>query len=164
MKTILKRINLPALFTLLIGLGLMSGSFAQRTALAGPTDTVPAIQVTTSKDQIGRYLHVIYAVGRPGFLNVSPIPYVDIIREKESQTVLITSEVMMIPAVQIRKTPGRGSYNMVIFTVSKSANRNWVNADVNPNPTDYSFVGLIQKPQIDALGSPTEEKILLFNF
>ncbi len=164
MKKTVKKINLPAILTLILGLGILSGSFAQRSALAGRIDTVPAIQVTTTKNQIGRYLHVIYAVGRPAFLNVSPIPYVDIVRP-QSQTQQISSEVVVFPAVQIEKTPGRGSYNMVIFAISNSAKINWINADVNPNPTEYKFLGMIQKPQIDAfMNQDGIEKVLLFNF
>lgn len=164
MTNVLKKMNLPALLTLLLGLGLMSGAFARRDALAGRIDTVPPIQVTVSKNLVGQYLHVIYAVGRPGFLNLSPVPYLDIIRP-QSQSQLISSEVVTFPAVQIEKTPGRGSYNMVIFALSPSAQMNWVNVDVNPDPSGYSFLGMIQKPQIDGfLSQRGEGAVLQINF
>lgn len=144
------KINLPAFFTLIMGLGLMSGSFAQRSALAGRIDTLPSIEVTVPAQFQGQYLHVLYAVGRPGFLTVGePIPYIDIVRP-QSQGQLVQSTKVTFPSVQIEKTPGRGSYNMVVFAVSKSPQIRWVNVDVNPNPTEYRYVGVLLKPEIDA--------------
>ncbi len=164
MMKILNKINLPALLTLLLGLGLMSGSFAQRSANAGPTDVIPAIQVSISRNLTGQYLHVIYAVGRPGALAISPVPYLDIIRT-QSTSQQITGPAMTFPAVEIEKTPGRGAYNMVVFAVSASPTINWANVDVNPNPTQYTFVGIIQKPQIDAfVAQQGEGKSLQFSF
>lgn len=163
MMYVAKKLNLPALLTLILGLGLMSGAFAQRTAFAGRTDVVPAIQVTVPKVYSGKYLHVIYAVGRPGFLNVSPIPYLDIIRP-QSQASLVNSEMVLFPSVEIEKTPGRGSYNLVVFTISNSPQINWVNVDVNPNPSDYSFLSVLQKPQIDSfIGQQGADKVLRIN-
>ena len=149
-KMLTSKFNLPALLTLILGLGLMSGSFAQRSALAGRIDTVPSIEVTLPAQFQGQYLHVLYAVGRPGFLTVSePTPYIDIVRP-QSQGQLVNSTKVTFPAVQIEKTPGRGSYNMIVFAVSRSPQMRWVNVDVNPNPTEYRYVGVILKPEVDA--------------
>ena len=163
MMNVAKKLNLPAILTLVLGLGLMSGAFAQRSAFAGRTDVLPAIQVTVSKNYSGKYLHVIYAVGRPGFLNVSPIPYLDIIRP-QSQAQVISSDTVVFPSVEIEKTPGRGSYNLVVFALSNSPKINWVNVDVNPNPSDYTFLSVIQKPQIDSfIGQQGLDKVLHIN-
>jgi hypothetical protein len=155
MKTILNKINLPAILALVLGLGLMSGSLAQQSAFAGRTDVIPAIQVTVPNSFAGQYLHVLYVVGRPGFLNVNnPIPYVDITRSQSTSQV-VTSNTINFPPVEIDKslTPGRPGYNMVIFALSKFADIQWVNSDINANPTQYQFLQVVQKPVIDALVS-----------
>lgn len=144
MKT-LKNKFLP-LMTLILGLGIMSGSFAQRTAKAGRVDTVPAIQVNNAQKISGRYLHVVYAVGRPGFISVSQIPYLDVIRTIKS--VQATAPTVSFPSVQLEKLPLRGSYNMIVFVVSNSPTINWQNPDVNPN-VNYTWLKTIDKLTVD---------------
>lgn len=142
----------------------MSGVFAQRNSYAGPIDTVPAIEAKISSTQINRYLHVIYAVGRQGFLNVGQILFVEIVRQ--STSLLIATEILVFPSIKIAKTPGRGSYNMVIFAISDSPQINWVNFDKNPAPTEYSFIRSISKNEIDAFISQPggEDKVFKVSF
>jgi hypothetical protein len=146
----LRKINLPATLSLVLSLGIMSGTLMQRSAYAGRTDVVPAFQIKLSKNNVGRYLQVIYAVGRPAFIGVSSIPLIDIIRP-ESKSVLITSETFTVPTVEIEKTPLRGSYNMVVFTISNDDKVNWVNENdtskaYSPN---YEYLMKLSKPDID---------------
>lgn len=152
MTKFLNKINLPAILTLVLGLGLMSGSFAQRNAFAGKFDTVPTIQVSGLDSQSGRYLHVLYAVGQLGFIDLnSRNPELFVIR-KESQNVQITPGKLLIPSVQIEKTPGRGSYNMIVFAIANTPQIKWENYSQNPNPTSYKVLRVIFKAEVDSLG------------
>lgn len=144
MKT-LKNKFLPFM-TLVLGLGIMSGSFAQRTARAGRVDTVPAIQINNTQSLAGRYIHVVYAVGRPGFISVSQIPFLDVIRT--IQTVQVAGPNVTLPALQLEKLPLRGSYNMIVFVISNAPSITWANPDVNPN-VNYTWFRTLDKVTVD---------------
>ena len=157
MLKVLKKIEIIPLLTLFIGLGLMNGSLAQRKAMAGRVDTIPMLQISglqawaqnNNLSLQNLSVHALYAVGRPGFLSVSRIPYLDIIRQDKAQA--ITSDTVSFPSLQIEKESFRGSYNMIVFVVSltNDALVPWANPDVNPNPTSYKFLQVIEKPFID---------------
>lgn len=156
MLKFIKKINPLAVLTLVLSFGLMSGSFAQRSALASRLDTVPAIQVNGLDAHIGKYIHALYAVGQLGFIDLSRNPELFVIRP-QSQGLQITSGSMVIPSVQIEKTPGRGSYNMIVFVLSSSAQIKWENYSQNPNPTSYKYLGLIFKSEVDQFVSVNGE-------
>lgn len=144
--TALKNKILPAL-TLVLGLGLMNGSFAQRVAEAGPTESIPAIKITNTRPFLGRYIHVLYAIARPGALNVTKVPYIDYARL--ARTVQVTGdEVNFEPVIGLEKIKFRGAYNMIIFVWSYDPVISWANQDQNPN-VNYVWFKTLNKFTID---------------
>ncbi|QDK38360.1 hypothetical protein [Bdellovibrio sp. NC01] len=123
----LKLIIINAL-TLIIGLGLMSGSVSQRNAEAARFETIPSIQVNRLGNLRGQYLTVLYAVGSRPFISTDA-SQINISQVKESRTVYVTSDAVTLPAVQVEKEGFRPSYNIVVFVVSPQSNYSWVNAD-----------------------------------
>lgn len=122
----LKLIIINAL-TLIIGLGLMSGSVSQR-AEAARFETIPSLQVNKLGNYRGQYLTVLYAVGSRPFISTDSTQ-ISISQVKEARTVYISADSMSLPAVQVEKEGFRPSYNIVVFVVSPQANYSWVNAD-----------------------------------
>lgn len=114
--------------TLLIGLGLLSGSVSLKSAQAARFETIPAVKVTSLENYRGQYLTVLYAVGsRPFTSNDSS--QLSLSQVKDSRTAYITSDSMSLPSVQVEKEGFRPSYNMIVVVVSPSADFGWVNAD-----------------------------------
>lgn len=114
--------------TLIIGLGLMSGSVSQRNAEAARFESIPSIQVNHLGNFRGHYLTVLYAVGSRPFISTDS-SQVTISQVKESRTVFISEDSMSLPKVQVEKEGFRPSYNIVIFVVSPQPNYSWVNPD-----------------------------------
>lgn len=114
--------------TLIIGLGLMSGSFSQRSAEAARFEIVPAMDIQQLGNFRGQYLTVLYAVGSRPFISTSA-SQINISQIKDAKTVYISADSIRLPAVQVEKEGFRPSYNMVLFVVSPRANYSWVNAD-----------------------------------
>lgn len=135
-----------SILTLLFGLGIMSGSFAQRTASAARRDVVPSLQVNNTQNLNGKYVHAVYAIQRAGFIGVTPAPYLERIRTIQSQKVQTNSVVF--PSVTIDKEPFRGSYNIVVVVVSSQATIRWVNPDQAVQP-QYQYLTKIEKPVFD---------------
>lgn len=123
----LKLIIINAL-TLIIGLGLMSGSVSQRSASAARFETIPSLQVNRLGNMRGQYLTVLYAVGSRPFISTDSSS-ISLSQVKESRTVYISADSVTLPAVQVAKEGFRPSYNIVVFVVSPQANYSWVNAD-----------------------------------
>lgn len=123
----LKLIIINAL-TLIIGLGLMSGSVSQRNAEAARFETIPSMQVSRLGNLRGQYLTVLYAVGSRPFISTDA-SQINISQVKESRTVYITDDTLTLPQVQVEKEGFRPSYNIVVFVVSTQPNYSWVNAD-----------------------------------
>ncbi|MDG0816055.1 hypothetical protein [Bdellovibrio svalbardensis] len=123
----LKLIVINAL-TLIIGLGLMSGSVSQRNAEAARFETIPSLQINRLGNLRGQYLTVLYAVGSRPFISTDA-SQINISQVKESRTVYLTSDSVNLPAVQVEKEGFRPSYNIVVFVVSSQANYSWINAD-----------------------------------
>ncbi|ASD63252.1 hypothetical protein [Bdellovibrio bacteriovorus] len=123
----LKLIIINAL-TLIIGLGLMSGSVSQRSAEAARFETIPSLQVNKLGNYRGQYLTVLYAVGSRPFISTENSS-ISISQVKEARTVYISADSMSLPSVQVEKEGFRPSYNIVVFVVSPQANYSWVNAD-----------------------------------
>lgn len=114
--------------TLIIGLGLMSGSVSQRSANAARFETIPSLQVNKLGNYRGQYLTVLYAVGSRPFISTDSAQ-INISQVKEARTVYISADSMSLPAVQVEKEGFRPSYNIVVFVVSPQASYSWVNAD-----------------------------------
>lgn len=114
--------------TLIVGLGLMSGSLSTKSAKAAKLETVPSIQVNKLGNYKGQYLTVMYAVGSRPFISTDP-SQLNISQVKESRTVYITGDNVTLPQVQVEKEGFRPSYNIVVFVVSPQQNYSWVNAD-----------------------------------
>ncbi|MEK2688188.1 hypothetical protein [Bdellovibrio sp. GT3] len=114
--------------TLIIGLGLMTGSLSSKSARAAKLEAVPSIEVTQLGNYKGQYLTVLYAVGSRPFISTDP-SQLNISQVKESRTVYITGDKVTLPQVQVEKEGFRPSYNIVVFVVSPQQNYSWVNAD-----------------------------------
>jgi hypothetical protein len=114
--------------TLIIGLGLMSGSVSSRNAEAARFEAIPSLQVNKLGNYRGQYLTVLYAVGSRPFISTDS-SQITISQVKESRTVFISADAMTLPKVQVEKEGFRPSYNIVIFVVSPQPNYSWLNAD-----------------------------------
>ena len=135
-----------SMMTLFLGLGIMSGSFAQRTATAARQDLVPSFQLNKTESLNGRYIHAIYAIQKAGFIGVTPIPHLEKIRVIQTQKVQTKSVVFN--SVTIEKEPFRGSYNVVVFVVSDKSQIRWANPDQSAS-TEYTYLTKIEKPALD---------------
>lgn len=150
----LKLIIINAL-TLIIGLGLMSGSVSHRNAEAARFETIPSLQINRLGNLRGHYLTVLYVVGSRPFISTDS-SQITISQVKESRTVYVSDDVVTLPSVQVEKEGFRPSYNMIVFVVSPQANYSWVNADGSApqgmtltNNHQSSLINAINKTDID---------------
>lgn len=143
-----------SILTLVLSLGIMSGSFAQRNASASRTDLVPAIQIMNTQSLNGKYIHAIYAVQRAGFIGVTPTPNLEKLRSIQTQKV--QSNVVSFPSLSIEKEPFRGSYNVVVFVVSDLPTITWVNPDQGAS-TQYEYITKVEKASFDLFMSQQSE-------
>ncbi|WII73688.1 hypothetical protein QJS83_07345 [Bdellovibrio sp. 22V] len=162
----LKLIIINAL-TLIIGLGLMSGSVSQRNAEAARFETIPALQVNKLGNMRGQYLTVLYAVGSRPFISTDS-SQISISQVKESRTVYISDDAMTLPTVQVEKEGFRPSYNIIVFVVSPQPNYSWVNADGSvpqgmslTNNHMSSLINAINKTDVDGFVSAQGEAATL---
>ncbi|KYG60971.1 hypothetical protein AZI86_18835 [Bdellovibrio bacteriovorus] len=153
--------------TLIIGLGLMSGSVSQRNAEAARFEAIPSIQVNRLGNLRGQYLTVLYAVGSRPFISTDA-SQITISQVKESRTVYISADSMSLPKVQVEKEGFRPSYNIVIFVVSPQPNYSWVNADGSApqgmtltNNHQISLMNSINKTDVDDFISAQGEEAIL---
>ncbi|MNK19497.1 hypothetical protein D3C87_377190 [compost metagenome] len=162
----LKLIIINAL-TLLIGLGLMSGSVSERKAEAARFETIPALQINQLGNYRGQYLTVLYAVGSRPFI-ATDASQINLSQVKDSRTVYISGDSMPLASVQVEKEGFRPSYNIVVFVVSPQANYSWVNADgtvpqgvTRTGNQLVSLVNAINKTQVDSFVSASGEGAIL---
>lgn len=153
--------------TLLIGLGLLTGSVSQRSAEAARFETVPSLQVNRLGNLRGQYLTVLYAVGSRPFISTDS-SQINISQVKESRTIYITSDTLTLPSVQVEKEGFRPSYNMVVFVVSPQANYSWINADGSvpqgvtaSDNHSSSAISAINKTDVDSFISASGESAVL---
>ncbi|WP_413290792.1 hypothetical protein [Bdellovibrio sp. HCB337] len=111
--------------TLIIGLGLMSGSFSPSDAQAAPTEVVPKIQIQKIGNFKGQHLTVFYAVGTRPFLSTDS-SQVTLSEVKSIRTQVVDDDFVTLPQIELQKAGFRPGYNLVLVVIS-------------PNP-DYSFV------------------------
>jgi len=114
--------------TLIIGLGLLTGSVSQRSAAAARVETIPALQINQLGNYRGQYLTVLYAVGSKPVISTSD-SQINISQVKASRTINITGDSTTLPSVQVNKEGFRPSYNIVVFVISPSADYSWMNDD-----------------------------------
>lgn len=162
----LKLIIINAL-TLIIGLGLLTGSVSYRNAEAARFETIPALQVSRLGNFAGHYLTVLYAVGARPFISTEP-SQITISQIKESRSVYISADSMTLPKVQVEKEGFRPSYNIIVFIVSPQPNYSWINADGSlpqgMTPTNYhasSLINSINKSDVDKFISTSGTEGLL---
>lgn len=114
--------------TLIIGLGLMSGSVSQRKAQAARFETIPGLSVGGLGNLRGQYLTLLYVIAsRP--LIATESSQITVTQVKESRTVYIAADQMTLPAVRVEKEGFRPSYNMVLLVTSAQPDFSWTNAD-----------------------------------
>lgn len=114
--------------TLLIGLGLMSGSFSSRDAQAARKDSIPHIQVQRLSPFKGQYLSVFYASGTKPLLS-SSADAIRISQVKTARTSMITSDLADIPEVELARIGYQPAYNLLVLVVSPNPDFSWQNAD-----------------------------------
>lgn len=160
MMTALKNKFLP-LLTLVFGLGLMSEAFAQRAAVASRMDTVPSIRINNTSSLHGRYIHVLYAIGRRLPLEMTRFPQLDIVRAANS--VLISGSSVQFPGLTLEKITFRGSYNMIVIVSSNSPEIKWANPEDSVR-IDYSLLNIIEKSTVDTfIGQQGPEAVFSFS-
>ncbi len=169
MKKHIKTIKLAIInfVTLLIGLGLLSGSVSLKNAQAARFETIPPVQITHLGNYKGQYLTVLYAIGSRPFISTEATQ-LTLTQVKDSRTVYITSDKMALPAVQVEKEGFRPSYNMIVVIVSPKADFGWVNADgTRPQGTsmtnnkDVAVLNIINKVNVDNFITANSSNTLL---
>lgn len=145
--------------TILLAVGLMFGSFAERQANASRVDTVPSLMINNLGQYKGQFLTVFYILGNRPFLATSQ-SQVDVDKVKSQKTLLIDKDQITMPAQQIEKENIRGSYNFVIIVVSTQDKPVWKNADGSIPPgqlsslvndgRQFSVINVISKQEIEA--------------
>jgi hypothetical protein len=143
--------------TLIVGIGLMSGSFSSRDAVAAPVDSVPKIQVQKLGNYRGQYLTALYTIGTRPFLGTDS-SQVTLTELRESRAVLIGADFVDLPALELIKQGFRPGYNLLVFVISPEPNYSWVNANgapvANMTPTENHRATLIRsytKGEVEAL-------------
>lgn len=114
--------------TLIVGLGIMSGSLQQTSASASRFEELPPLQVHQLGNMNGQYLTAIYAVSTRPLISTDS-SQLNVIKVKEMRTVYINGDSVELPAAKIEKEAFRPAYNTVIFVVSPQQNYSWINAD-----------------------------------
>ncbi|MGZ3781409.1 MAG: hypothetical protein ACXVCY_12230 [Pseudobdellovibrionaceae bacterium] len=142
--------------TLIIGLGLLSGSVLNRNAEAARFETIPALQVNHLGNFAGQYLTVLYAVGARPFISTDPLQ-ITLAQIKETRTLYISSDILTLPTVEVEKEGFRPSYNIIVFVISPQNNYSWLNADgsspqgmVQTGNHLNSLVNSVNKSEVDA--------------
>lgn len=141
--------------TLIVGIGLLSGSFSQRDAQAARFEQIPALEIQKLGNFRGQYVTVLYAVGSKPFIATKE-SQVQLSQVKEARSVYVTGDKVALPSVQVEKEGFRPSYNMIVIVVSPLPNFSWVNSDgtvpqgmiLSSNQTS-SKVQIVNKTTID---------------
>lgn len=141
--------------TLIVGLGLLSGSFSQKNAQAARFETIPSLQINHLGNLRGQYLTALYAVGSRPLISTH-LSQINLSQVKEARTIYLTSDSMTLPTVQVEKEGFRPSFNIIVFVVSNEPNYSWVNADgtypqgmTATNNHSSSILSSINKSDVD---------------
>lgn len=117
--------------TLIIGIGLMSGSFTPNDAQAAPTEVVPKIQIQQIGNYRGQYLTAFYAVGTRPFL-ATDSSQVTLSEVKAIRTEVIQDDFVTLPQIELQKQGFRPGYNLVVVVISPEPDYSFVNANGEP--------------------------------
>ncbi|MFP5520131.1 MAG: hypothetical protein ACLGGX_09525 [Bdellovibrionia bacterium] len=153
--------------TLIIGIGLMSGSFSQRDAQAARFEQIPSLEVKKLGNFRGHYLTVMYGIGSKPFIATDDTQII-LNQVKEVRSLVISGDEVKLPPVQVQKEGFRPAYNMILLVVSPQPNFSWVNADGSV-PQGLSKTGnrmiskilVINKSDVDQFVSTQGEKSVL---
>lgn len=144
------------ILTLIVGLGLLSGSISQKTAAAGRFDSVPSLQLNRLGNYRGQYLTVLYAVGSRPLISTEN-SQINLTQIKEARSVLITGDVVTLPSAQMEKEGFRPSYNLIVFVISPQPNYSWVNSNGSvpqgmtvTNNRMSSLINAVNKSDVDS--------------
>lgn len=145
--------------TLIVGLGLMSGSFSSQDASASGSENVPKIQVQKLSSYRGQYLTVYYGYGTRPFLN-SDVQALKLNEIKETRTSYIAGDYVDLPTLQLAKDGVRLGYNLAVFVVSREPRFDWSNLVARQNA---SLIQAYTKGEIEALktGQGLEDGLIL---
>jgi regulator of extracellular matrix RemA (YlzA/DUF370 family) len=143
--------------TLIIGLGLMSGSFSGNEAQAAPTETVPKIQIQKLGNFKGQYLTAFYSVGTRPFLSTDSSQVI-LSEVKVAKTEFIAADFVTLPPLDLQKQGFRPGYNLVVFVISPAADFSFVNANGSviagmPNTQNHraTLIHSFSKAEIESL-------------
>lgn len=114
--------------TLVLGLGLMSGTLESRDARAARIDRVPSMRVKNLGNYRGQYLNVLYAIGSRPFYSFDDSK-VTVQSVRAAKQVAITGDVVELPGVDVEKEGVRASYNLILLVVSQQQGFSWANED-----------------------------------
>lgn len=114
--------------TVIIGLGLMSGSFSSRDAQAAPTESVPKIQVQKLGNFRGQYVTAFYAVGTRPFLSTDSSQFT-LSEVKAVKTQVVSTDHVTFPQLELEKHGFRPGYNLVVIVVSPEPDFSMANAN-----------------------------------
>ena len=114
--------------TLIVGLGLMTGSIAQQDAFAARFDTVPSIEVSNLGNYRGQHISLIYAIGAKPLFSTNDTQVI-LSQVKETRTQVIKKDQILFSSLQVEKEGFRPSYNMILIVISPNPNFTWINAD-----------------------------------
>jgi hypothetical protein len=143
--------------TLIIGLGLMSGSFSSNDAQAAPIETVPNIQIQKIGNFKGQFLLAYYAIGTRALLSTDP-SQVTLSEVKASKILAITEDHLTLPQIELQKQGFRPGYNLVMIVITPFPDFSFVNADGSsikgmPNSQNHraSLIRSFSKVELESL-------------
>jgi len=123
----LKLLAINAL-TLIVGLGLMGGSFSNNQAHAAQVEVVPKIQIQNLANYRGQYLTAYYSVGTRPFL-ATDSSQVTLTEVKGIVTQVIENDFVILPSIELQKEGFRPGYNLVVVVISPLPDYSFLNAD-----------------------------------
>lgn len=116
------------ILTLVLGIGLMSGSISEKKATAVGSTEVPEIKITHLGNYRNQYLNVLYVIGSRPILATSDKNL--IVHEVKKQLVFeIQDDTEVVPRTEIEKVGNNPAYNYILFVVSPHPEFSWVNQD-----------------------------------
>lgn len=141
---------------------LVSALVLNRSAGAARVDVVPRINVQNLESFQGKYLQVLYTVGRyPTF--PTSLNQIQVIQIKSQFSLPIVSDALSLPAVSVEKQGLFPTYNLVILIVTDQKDFRWENYDHSPvennsgnGTNEYVSVNIIPRFEIEAVVPRTE--------
>jgi hypothetical protein len=142
---------------------LLSALILNRSAGAARVDIVPTLNIQNMERYQGKFLQVIYAVGRYPTIPTS-INQIQLIQIKSIKTAPIVAGDLVMPQIPVEKSGLFPSYNVVVLVVTDQPDFQWNNYDGSSveGPTGsgsraYVAVDLISRPDIEAVIPRSEQ-------